>query len=426
MGCVRMWRFFPYKLILVDRLDPHYYRASLELASVLVDDAQYIQLTELCNEITDGSRKASNFAEQGIPYLRISNLSSFGVDVRNAKFLYSTEGIEQKAIVGAGDILISKVASIWKVAVVDETLEGAVISPDLIKIRPRDSQSRDLLLSFLKSDIGRLSFAQVVTQSIISKISLKQVDKIKVPLSLKRESISNEKQQLASRQDIKLQLQKYYGDFGSGGLWTLPNEFWIKKKLTAERLDVSYNQYLHSSLNQALVDCLKRERWVKFGEIAIVISTTVSPSEFNNLEIRYIGMKNIDKETMRVDSAEQVLFEKVSSRARFKVQEGDIILGLVGSNIGAENQSLAVVPPEYDGALASSVFAVIRPLQRSSYYLLWCLHHPLVRFQMKMLSYGTTQQLLSPRSLMDVYVPLLPEAEAVEIEGIMKAYIGGI
>jgi len=50
----------------------------------------------------------------------------------------------------------------------------------------------------------------------------------------------------------------------------------------------------------------------------------------------------------------------------------------------------------------------------------------LVRFQFKMQSYGTTQQMLSTRSLMDVKVPLVNEKVAFEIDRIMKAYIGGV
>ena len=419
-------KFVPAYEVSVDRLDPHYYRASLELASVLVDDERYILITELCTEITDGSRKARDFTEQGIPYLRISNLTPSGINLKGAKFLPSLNCIEQKAIISAGDILISKVASIWKVAVVDKTLEGAVISPDLIKIRPKDKEARDLLVRFLSTDIGRLSFAQVVTQSIIPKISLKQVAKIKVPLVLREADVATEEKQLADRQRLKSQFQRYYGADAASYLWTFPSELWVSEKLTSERLDVMYNQYLHSPLQQALSDRLKRECWVKFGQVATVVSNTVSPSEYNRQEIRYIGMKNINKETFKVDSAEQVLFEKVSSRARFRVEEQDILLGIVGSGIGEANHAIAIVPPFFEGALASSVFAVIRPLQCNSYYLLWCLNHPLVRFQFKMHSYGTTQQMLSIRSLMEVYVPLLHEKAASDVESVMKAYTGGL
>ena|GEM_PF-1675776 len=422
-GAVR--NFVPAHEISVNRLDPHFYRAKLELASVWVDDERYVLLSDLCDEITDGSRKARDFTEQGIPYLRISNLTTSGIDVKDAKFLHSLYGVEQKAILTAGDILIPKVASIWKVAVVGKAFEGSVLSPDLLKIRPKDKEARDLLINFLTSEVGRLSFAQMVTQSVIPKIALKQVCTIKVPLIFRSAGAGVTEGQLAERQKLKSQFQMYYGIDDVSSLWMLPDELWVGEKLTSERIDIKYYQYIHSPLSRALDDRLERECWVKLSQVAAVISSTVSPLEHTGREIRYIGMKNINKETFTVDGAEHVLFDRVSSRARYLVNERDILLGIVGSNIGEANQALAVVPPSGDGALASSTFAVIRPLQRTSHYLLWCLNHPLVRFQFKMHSYGTAQQMLSLRSLVNVYVPLVPEKVAVSIEKIMKAYTGG-
>ena len=421
-----MIQSIPAHKISTDRLDPYFYRTMLELASVMADDEQYTFLNDLCDEITDGSRKACDFTEQGIPYIRISNLTPSGIDIKGAKLLSSPAGIEQKAIISTGDILVSKVASIWKVAVVDKSLEGAVISPDLIKIRAKNKEARELLVRFLMTDMGRLTFAQMVTQSIIPKISLKQVGKIKIPLKFKGASLGEEEKHLAERKRLKYQFHMYYGTDIPSGNWKLPNELWVKERLINDRLDVMYYQNLHSPMNQTLRDSLQRESWVKLSQIATVLNITVSPSEYRSQQVQYIGLKNINKEIFTVDSTELVLFFKVSSRARFRVVESDILLGIVGAAIGEENQALAIIPPNYDGALASSAFAVIRPLRCSAYYLLWCLNHPLVRFQFKLQRYGTTQQMLSIRSLMDVHVPLVLEKVAVEIDRLMKAYTGGL
>ncbi|GFZ93746.1 hypothetical protein GCM10008018_45180 [Paenibacillus marchantiophytorum] len=410
----------------VDRLDPYYYRRTVELKSVLSEDEKYTLLSELCDEITDGSRKARDFADHGIPYLRVSNLTSGGIDVKFAKFISSTTDIEKKAIISSGDILISKVASIWKVAFVDEAMEGAVISPDLIKIRPKDKESRDLLMKFLMSEIGRLSFSRMVTQSVIPKISVKQVSHIKVPFVITDVGDLSDKQQIEERRNLKTQIQMYYEIDDTSSFWEMPKELWINERLASDRLDVPYYQYLNSSLNQALSERLKREKWVKLKQMATVIKNTVSPSEFSKKEISYIGMKNINKETFVVESVENVLFNTVSSRARFRVKERDILLGIVGPTIGGITQSLAFVPSSFHDAIASSVFAVIRPVRCSTYYLLWCLIHPLVRFQFRMHCFGTTQQMLSTHSLLDTYVPLLNQEKVAEIEKIMRVYTGGV
>ena len=421
-----MIRYIPVREIIVDRLDPYFYRVSLELASVLVDDEQYVLLRDLCSEITDGSRNARNFSEQGIPYLRVSNLTPMGIDLKGAKFLFSADGIEEKAIVNEGDILISKVAAIWKMTIVSQELNGAVISPDLIKIRPKDKGAQKLLFDFLNSPVGQLSFAPAVTQSVIPKISLKQLSQIKVPLNLPKVDIGVKDKQLADRQVLVTKLQMSYGIDVDRKRAALPEELWVNDELTNERLDVSYYQYLQSYLSCDLRERMRNECWVKLSEVASVFNTTVSPTAFRGQEIHYISMKNINKAAFVVESTEQVLFDEVVSRARFQVQGQDVLLGLVSPLVGEEQQSLALVPSIYEGAIASSSFAVIRTKQYSSYYLLWCLNHPLVRFQLRMNRYGTTQLMLSVRSLLDIYVPLLPDKMAANIEYIMKSYTGGV
>ena len=421
-----MIRHIPVCEITVDRLDPYFYRVSSELATVLSDGEQYAFFCDLCSEITDGSRNASGFSECGTPYLRVSNLTPSGIDLTGARFLSSTAVIEKKAFVTEGDILISKVAAVWKVAIVTQRFNGAVISPDVIKIRPKDNNARERLINFFNSPVGQLSFAPAVTQSVIPKISLKQLSQIKVPLNLLKEDMGAKDKNLADRQSLVAKLQTSYGIDIDSERAVLPEELWVNDELTNERLDVSYYQYLQSHLSHDLRERMRRECWVKLSEVASVVNTTVSPTEFSGQEIHYISMKNIDKAAFVVESTECVIFDEVASRARFKVQGQDVLLGLVGSLVGEEQQSLAIVPSANEGAIASSSFAVIRSKEHSSYYLLWCLNHPLVRFQLRMNRYGTTQLMLSVRSLLDIYVPLLTDKMVADIESIMKSYTGGV
>lgn len=102
-----------------------------------------------------------------------------------------------------------------------------------------------------------------------------------------------------------------------------------------------------------------------------------------------------------------MLFNKVQSRARYVLQVNDILVGVVGPYIGESNHPLAFVNKSYQGAIASSTFTVIRAIKISPYYLLWCLNHPLVKFQMKMERRGQWQIMIGLENLKNLYLPIV-------------------
>ena len=71
----------------------------------------------------------------------------------------------------------------------------------------------------------------------------------------------------------------------------------------------------------------------------------------------YVDIGSIDAATKRIRGASTVAVAEAPSRARQIVKSGDILVSTVRPNLNA----VAVVPPELDGAIASTGFAVLRP-----------------------------------------------------------------
>ena len=334
------------------------------------------------------------------------------------KYLFDLDGIEKKAVVRKGDILISKIVSLPKMALVDETYDGAVISPDIIKIRPVDQQAQAVLMKFFSSNIGILSLKKMAVPSVLPKISLKQLEDLAVVIDEEPEGDSRNEQAI-----LKQKLHSLY-EFGFNEIDTsLPTEFWLKNQLTTERLDVDYYRYHTSKTFEQLKNKFKTERWLQLKDVCEIVNHTVSPTDFRNKEIRYIGFKNIDTNSYRIISAETIFFEKVKSRARYVLKENDILLGIVGPYIGEENQPLAFVTREYEGALASSTFVVLRNFKYSNAYLLWCLSHPLVRFQLRAKRRGQWQMMISIDDLKRIYLPVESPEKINLIENVVKKFI---
>ncbi|WP_066324918.1 restriction endonuclease subunit S domain-containing protein [Anoxybacteroides amylolyticum] len=401
-----------------ERLDPYFYQIELELKKHL-KNKRTTPLRMLCEEITDGTRNATEFVDYktNVPYIRLSNIEGGKLVQKEMKYLFDLEGIEEKAIVRKGDILISKIISLPKLALVDEVYDGAVISPDIIKIRPNDQQTQEKLKRFFSSDIGMLSLKKMAVPSILPKISLKQLGDLEIVIDEEteegiRSEQTNLKQKLHSLYELEFNhINK-----------SLPTEFWVENQFLVERLDVNYYRHYTSDAFKLLKHKIKNEQWVQLKDICEIVTYTVSPKDFHNKEIRYIGFKNIEANSCRIAFAETISFEKVKSRARYVLKENDILLGVVGSYIGEENHPLAFVTKEYEGALASSAFIVLRNFKYGAAYLLWCLFHPLVRSQLKATRRGQLQMIISIEDLKRIYLPVESPEKIALIENVVKKF----
>ncbi|NNU92822.1 restriction endonuclease subunit S [Geobacillus sp. NFOSA3] len=418
-GCGCIHKFICEKDLRTERLDPYFYQIELELKKKL-ENKQTVPLRMLCKEITDGTRNATEFVgyRTTVPYIRLSNIVDNKLVQKGMKYLFDLDGIEEKAIVRKGDILISKIVSLPKITLVDEAYDGAVISPDIIKIRPVDQQAQAILMKFFASNIGMLSLKKMAVPSVLPKISLKQLEDLAIVIDVDSEEEGHNQQAI-----LKQQLHNLYGFELNELNASLPTEFWVQKQLSTKRLDVDYYRYHTSKTFEQLKNKIKTERWVQLKDVCEIVRQTVSPADFNNKKIRYIGFKNIDTNSYRIISAETISFEKVRSRARYVLKENDILLGVVGPYIGEENQPLAFVTREYEGALASSAFVVLRNCKYSSAYLLWCLSHPLVRFQLRAKRRGQLQMMISIDDLERIYLPAESPEKINLIENMVKKLV---
>lgn len=406
-----------------ERLDPHYYEIKEKL-NMKIEKVNSTELSELCEGITDGTRNAKDFSNEGIPYIKISNINNQEIQLNNVSYLANYLGIESKAIIKKGDILISKVAAIPKVAIVNENAAGVVISPDLLRLRPKNSKAKNIIFNFLNTELGQLSLKLAVTPSVIPKISIKEIGKLLIPLDEQSANTSmylnleqvNYKQLLENFYNVDE--KRYLGDF-------LPNLIWVSEELSPDRFDVLYYQQRNTRIYMDFIERLKTEEWVQLSEVVEIVDKTISPSEFKDQTISYIGMKNLNHEKWLIHTTDKVPYKTVRSRARYELKTGDILLGVIGTKVGEKEQPLAIVPNHFTNSIASNVFAVLRTYYLPERYILWCLTHPFVRLQLRIKSRGGIQPFLSIHDLKQVLVPRLPHNKIKEIDSILDRYQGG-
>ena len=157
-----------------------------------------VSLEEVCHIITGQPISSRDYIddESGIPYIRIGDLSQGGVDPSEIKRISPTKAKSKKKL-KPGDVLLSIKGTIGKIAIVQDSLKGAIASSQVVVLRPKlDGITSDYLYHTLSSLKLQKIFKQLSTSFTIPGLSISVLKNIKIPLPTKDhlEKISKIKQ----------------------------------------------------------------------------------------------------------------------------------------------------------------------------------------------------------------------------------------
>lgn len=128
--------------------------------------------------------KASDFIDQGVPFIRANNISSNTVDGHDMKFISTEQHAElKKGHLRTGDVLITTRGDVGQVAIVPQEFDDANINAQLVLLRPKDPK---ILSTFLCHLLAASSMRQKI-KSLETGVALKQLpihNLRKVPLFL--------------------------------------------------------------------------------------------------------------------------------------------------------------------------------------------------------------------------------------------------
>jgi type I restriction enzyme S subunit len=101
------------------------------------------------------------------------------------------------------------------------------------------------------------------------------------------------------------------------------------------------------------------EGWIQatLGDITVPKVKQGAPPESE--VFTYIDISGVDNEAKSITDPKELSGSEAPSRARQHVGPGDVLVSMTRPNLNA----VAVVPPQYDGAIASTGFDVLRPIQ---------------------------------------------------------------
>jgi type I restriction enzyme S subunit len=96
-------------------------------------------------------------------------------------------------------------------------------------------------------------------------------------------------------------------------------------------------------------------KWGSIGHACSAVEK-VEPAQTPEEPFRYIDISAVDRPTKTIGAVQRLLGEVAPSRARQRIKTDDVLVSTVRPNL----QSIAMVPPELDGEVASTGFCVLR------------------------------------------------------------------
>ena len=146
-------------------------------------EGDQMQICWLLNKkVHDGPHTTPEFTNSGVPFLSVDNISNFSIDWENTRYISQEENevFSLKSRPQKGDILLTKSASIGKVAVVDSEEVFNVWSPIAILRANTEVIDNNFMAWQLLSPSVHAQMISACTHSTQNNLAMKDIEKLKL------------------------------------------------------------------------------------------------------------------------------------------------------------------------------------------------------------------------------------------------------
>jgi type I restriction enzyme M protein len=174
-----------------------------------------------------------------------------------------------------------------------------------------------------------------------------------------------------------------------------------------QRLDVEFYHPAHRKLR----DRLRQGGARPLCEVAEIVRRKSRKLRSPETIIRYIEISDINTAYGEIVSATEMRAHEAPSRASYDVHEGEIITAVAGNSTGTLRHATAIVSREYDGAVCTNGFRVLRAVDVDPHYLFMFLRSEIFLSQVFRLRTGAAIPSVSDEDFRNILIPL-PKKEA--------------
>lgn len=203
-----------------------------------------------------------------------------------------------------------------------------------------------------------------------------------------------------------------------------------KKIETENSYSIHYNELngrfdydYYAPKNRKLIELIEKNNAVRLCDVVEIVKTKSKKLANKNLTVEYVELSDVNTPSLEIiNSTEMSVFE-LPSRASYEIKQGDVITAIAGNSIGSRKHATALVNEEFDGAICTNGFRVLRNFKIDPYYLLYYLKSEYFLNQISMLRTGAAIPNISDNDFKNLLISIPNEKVIKEIsEKVKKSF----
>jgi len=425
--------FILQKSELEKRLDPFYYLPELlELEKKVLAKTprklrHYIQsIASGATPKTTESEKYYTEKENGIPFLRVQNLSPTGIlEFDDCKYINEEthNGMLKRSQVSAGDLLV-KITGVGRMAVASVVPDGfeGNINQHVCVIKTGSKETSETLAAFLNSDIGEKLASRRSTGG--TRPALDYPALLSIPiiederiLQLTAKVIEQKKQNEVEAEKLLASIYDYLLK-ELGITLPVPPENTLKNRMFVTQLSVvsggrfdpnyhqSYFQNVFDSFKNGKYECSPLRKYTSFQAGYAFKSTDY----LEQSECLLITIKSIRQNQIDISDATFLPTDFYNLYPDFQIKENDLLIAMTGATIGKVG-----IYNKPQKSLLNQRNGIIRPEKMNSIYLMSLLNLSIFQILILRNSNGGAQPNISETDIMRISIPIPPLDKQKEI-----------
>ena len=372
-------------------------------------------IAAFCEFIDSGKTISPRLSENGIPAYEVGHI--LPRELKDTDLLVSNDSDK---VLQRHDLLTGGVGTIGVFAEYNSDLPAS-FSNNILRIRPKEHEKHRaaFVAEYLNSNIGNTQLVRGSRGSLQKFVTQKSLGEIVIPMLGRQQENQLVAEMDAARAQRKAQLAE--ADALLAGIdgfvldtlgLSLPrSDFHQVFGISASNVQKRLDPHFHSPQFVRIQEILSQTQCETLNSIVTFSKEIWKSENHKNSTFKYIEISSVNPKTGEA-YFNDVPTDKAPSRARMKVQSGDIIVSLTRPHHG----SIAYLGSEFADCVASTGFAVIRDIATHVRrdYLWGILRTQLSLSQMIQRSSGSSYPAIIEPELGNITVPI-PNMEIQEV-----------
>lgn len=326
---------------------------------------------------TYGVVQPGHSTTDGVPMLRVNNFTGQSLDLSQVlRISPEIESKHERTRIKPGDVLVTIVGSVGKVAIASNELNGWNIARAVALIRPKEPALSRWISFVLRSPVAQHQLGVSANTTVQTTINLKDLRGLQIPMPSDRsrqeiceilgaldDRIDNLRQTNATLEAIaQVLFRSWFVDFDPVRAKTEGRE--------PEGVDAATSALFPSDFEVSERGPIPKG-W-RQGTLADLSDLNASKwtARSHPATVKYVDLSSVIRN--RIESVTEFSFDEAPSRARHRLREGDTVVGTVRPG----NRAYAYIHAPESNLTGSTGFAVLSPRsqQAASFIYLGATH----------------------------------------------------